>query len=87
MKIALLILTLLVVLMSFAWVNLPLLLLDLPDLAFGLSWLGMELMGLLVAVVVVFTLLVLISLGVIGFVLAFITGTSLLELEPELTPS
>ncbi|MCG7562580.1 MULTISPECIES: hypothetical protein [Pseudoalteromonas] len=74
MKAALILLIGLVVLSAFSWVSSPLAWFSVPEVILDVSWVGIEMLSLFVAMIAVFALLALLSIGLFGVILVVLIG-------------
>ncbi|MBQ4849184.1 hypothetical protein [Pseudoalteromonas sp. MMG012] len=74
MKTVFLILIALFLYSTISWLNAPLAWLSISNFMGELSWVGMELAGLLVGIVAVIALFALVSIGVVGLGLVLLVG-------------
>jgi uncharacterized membrane protein len=74
MKTVFLILAALFLCSTISWLNAPLAWVSIPSFFNELSWVGMELAGLLVGIVLVIAFIALLSIGVVGLGLVLLIG-------------
>ncbi|TMO66190.1 hypothetical protein [Pseudoalteromonas aurantia] len=77
MKTVFLILAALFLFSTISWLNAPLAWISIPNFFNELSWVGMELAGLLVGIILVIALFALLSMGVVGLALVVLIGVVL----------